>query len=183
MHWWMLRDLKKHSGQVALDLGCGSMRNRPYFQAPRYIGVDMDAERLAEGRRRYPGAEAHRVKVEEFRLEGGADIVACIQVLFNVGFDPAVTLQAVENAISLTRPGGCFIFTIAKENLRFESDIDSAVRLAFEQVEKVPFGRLDFVSRFALPIGFLASLSRTGWEPADPAQRRVYYYCSRRREE
>lgn len=180
MHRWMQRDLRHRRAEVAIDLGAGAMRNRPYIPAKRYVAVDIDPVRIEEGKTRFPDAEGYVGRIEDFDYPGGADIVLCIQVLLNKHFDPAATVPAINKGIALTRPGGCFLFTIGPRNAPAENEIDKIVQRNFASVEKVPFGRLDFISPYAAaPIGYLGSLVRSIWEPADPASRRVYYCCSR----
>lgn len=182
MYWWMRRDLSRHRGNVAIDLGAGSMRHRRYLRAPRYVAVEIDEARLSEGARRYPDAERHVCRIEDFRFDGGADIVVCMQVMLNHHFTPQSTLAAVANAIALTRPRGCLIFTIGYPNRPYEEEVDQMVSAAFAEVRKSPFGQMDIVSPLSLPLGFVCSLRRSGWEPRDPRRRRVYYHCAGRNE-
>jgi SAM-dependent methyltransferase len=182
MYWWMRRDLSRHRGSIAIDLGAGSMRHRRYLRAPRYVAVEIDEARLSKGAHRYPDAERHVCRIEDFMYEGGADIVVCMQVMLNHHFVPQATLAAVANAIALTRPRGCLIFTIGYPNRPYEEEVDEMVGANFQTVRKSPFGQMDVVSPLSLPLGFVCSLRRSGWEPRDPRRRRVYYYCADRNE-
>jgi hypothetical protein len=182
MYWWMRRDLSRHAGDIAIDLGAGSMRHRRYLRTERYIAVEIDEERLNKGSTRHPEAERHLCRIEDFKFPGGGDIVICMQVLLNHHFDPRATLDAVKNAILLTRRGGCFIFTIGHLNRPYEEEIDRLIANAFREVNKLPFGKLDIVSPLSLPVGYLCGLRRSGWEPKDSKRRRVYYHCVGRTE-
>ena len=42
---------------VGLDIGCADMPYRPLFKTKRYIGVDLDAQRLKEGLKKYSDVE------------------------------------------------------------------------------------------------------------------------------
>lgn len=176
----MVRDLAKIKAKRALDLGCGTMRNREFINTDTYIGVELDGERLAKGMENNPDAIGLHGNVVDFEYENGADIIICIQVLLNRYFDSKNTMNAVKNLVRLNRQNGHLIFTIGPKNLPYEAEIDAYLHRRYEHVKKIPFGKLAIMTRLSLPLGYMGSFFKSFWESKDPEKRCVYYYCSGR---
>ena len=179
---WLNRDLARSEGmEIGLDVGCGWMQNRPFFRTRRYIGMDLDAERLEKGQKDYPGAEAVKGRIGEAGLEIQGDCVVCVQVFNNQHFDPAQTFDGVRALVAMTRTGGMLVFNIAKRAFDAEADIDSHLGNTFETVDKDPYGALSGVS-----LGPLSPLVAAAMDIL-PALRRgagyqkIYYRCSGKR--
>lgn len=162
--------------ELGIDVGCGPMNNRPYFRSERYIGVDLDVERLVGGRRRFPEALAVAMRIEQDCGIAG-DFVLCVQMFVNRHFPAEQTLAAARALVQMTRPGGTLIFNIARRNLPWESDIDRLLQGTFDDVHKFRYGVLsgrDF-GPLATPIA-LATLALPVLRRGDQADK-VYYRC------
>ena len=81
--------------EFGIDVGCGPMDNRPYFRSTRYVGVDLDVDRLVTGRRRFPGALAVAMRIEQDCGVAG-DFVLCVQMFVNRHFPAEQTLEGVD---------------------------------------------------------------------------------------
>lgn len=167
--------------ELGIDVGCGPMDNRPYFRSTRYVGVDLDVDRLVTGRKRFPEALAVAMRIERDCGVAG-DFVLCVQMFVNRHFPAEQTLEAAEALVRMTRPGGTLIFNIARRNLPWEADIDRLLGGTFADVHKFRYGVLsgrDF-GPLAAPIA-LATLALPPLRSGDAADK-VYYRCRNRRE-
>ena len=166
--------------RVGVDVGCGPMRNRPYFETAGYVGLDLAAERLAAGRRRYPGTLAVAGRAEcDCGLRG--DVVLCVQMFVNKHFAVADTLDAARNLVAMTKPGGMLVFNISRRNFEYENAIDDLLARSFGEVKKVKYGALS-----APDLGLLSPLIAMAMLVLPPLRRgrgyqKIYYRCSNRR--
>lgn len=164
---------------LGVDVGCGPMRNRPFFATRDYVGLDLSAERLASGRRRYPGALAVAGRAErDCGLRG--DVVLCVQMFVNKHFAVEDTLAAARNLVDMTRSGGMLIFNISKRNFAYEDEIDSLLSRSFADVRKVKYGALS-----APDLGLLSPLIAFAMLLLPPLRRgrgyqKIYYRCRNR---
>lgn len=164
---------------VGVDVGCGPMRNRPYFETADYIGMDLAPERLAAGRRRFPGSLGVAGRAEtDCGLRG--DVVLCVQMFVNKQFAVADTLAAARNLVAMTRPGGLLIFNLSKRNFAYEGAIDQLLEESFGEVEKVKYGALS-----APDLGLLSPLIALAMLLLPPLRRgrgyqKIYYRCRNR---
>jgi SAM-dependent methyltransferase len=104
----LYRELVGAGPRRVLDVGCGNGRFLGLlrdFGAPewRLVGIDLDAQAVAECRSR--GFEAHVARVEDFEDAGGFDAVVMLQLLEHVEH-PGEVCRRVHR---LLRPGGCFV--------------------------------------------------------------------------
>lgn len=178
---FLARDMPASRGrELGIDVGCGPMRNRPFFETRRYLGYDIDVGRLVAGRRRFPGALAVAGRAEQ---DCGlrADVVLCVQMFVNYQFAIEDTPAAVRNLIGMTRPGGLLIFNISKRNFAYEGEIDTMLADAFGRVDKVRYGALS-----APDVGLLSPLVALAMLLLAPLRRgrgyqKIYYRCRDRR--
>jgi MoaA/NifB/PqqE/SkfB family radical SAM enzyme/SAM-dependent methyltransferase len=87
-----------------LDVGCGELRYVAELDRPevRYVGIDPDAERLAELARRFPRARTVRGPAEGIAAEAAFDAVLVLHA-WNHLVDPAAVAARLARAL---RPGG-----------------------------------------------------------------------------
>ncbi len=182
LYIWINRDLARSDGmEVGLDVGCGWMQNRPFFRTRRYIGMDLDAERLEKGKKDYPGVEAVEGRIGDDGLDIQGDCVLCVQVFNNQHFDPAQTFDGVRSLVDMTRSGGILVFNIARRAFDAEEEIDRHLGETFERVDKVPYGALSGINLG--PFSPLAAMAMN----VVPALRRgagyqkIYYRCNGKR--
>jgi hypothetical protein len=178
---FLARDMPASAGaEDGMDVGCGPMRNRPFFRSRRYIGVDIDAARLSAGRRRYQGSLAVASRVQD---DCGlrADFVLCVQMFVNKHFPVESTVDAARSLASMTNAGGTLIFNISRRNFGYEKDIDRLLAEAFGRVRKIKYGALS-----APDVGLLSPLIAFAMLLLPPLRKgrgyqKIYYRCTDRR--
>jgi trans-aconitate methyltransferase len=155
--WLFLwRDMRHSRGmESGIDAGCGRMENKHLFQTARYIGIDVDQDRLAEAKRQNPDAEIICAPIEEVRGVMG-DMVLCVQVMHNRYFQVDNTVAAVRALIAMVRPQGVLIFNFGRPSSPYEDEVDGLLRLAFATVSKRKYGALSANSTVLAPILALA---------------------------
>jgi len=82
--------------ESAVEVGCGAGHNFPLLRsggASRLTGLDISAEALRRAAERDPGAELHRVDVQEEGVPGVWDLVFCSLVLEHLPDDEAALSQ------------------------------------------------------------------------------------------
>ncbi len=168
--------------QIGLDVACGKMIFRPWFETRRYIGVDLDAGRIREGREKYPEAEGVVCAMEEMDPALRGDFVACIQAIgINSHFDPGNTLACVRKLAEATNEGGILIFNAGLPDGSSGEKIEALLRPHFASVEAVPYGA------FNAPIGRPAAYVMAQAMNVLPflrtvaGERRVLYTCTGRK--
>ena len=139
--WLFLwRDMRHSRGmESGIDAGCGRMENKHLFQTARYIGIDVDQDRLAEAKRQNPDAEIICAPIEEVRGVMG-DMVLCVQVMHNRYFQVDNTVAAVRALSAMVRPQGVLIFNFGRPSSPYEDEVDGLLRLAFATVSKRKYG-------------------------------------------
>ncbi len=179
--WLFLwRDMRRSRGmEIGIDAGCGRMENKPLFQTARYIGIDVDQERLAEAKRQNPDAEIIHAPIEEVRDVVG-DLVLCVQVMHNRYFQVENTVAAVRALIAMVRPHGVLIFNFGRPSFPYEDQVDGLLRPAFATVSKRKYGALSAKQTFLAPLlafaMFLVPALRKG-----RGYHKTYYVCRGRR--
>ena len=175
--WLFLwRDMRHSRGmESGIDAGCGRMENKHLFQTARYIGIDVDQDRLAEAKRQNPDAEIICAPIEEVRGVMG-DMVLCVQVMHNRFFKVENTVDAVTAMVNMVRPNGALIFNFGRPSFLYEAEVDEVLAPAFVSVKKRKYGALSanqtiFAPVLALAMFFIPAL-RKGRE-----FRKTYYLC------
>jgi SAM-dependent methyltransferase len=155
--WLFLwRDMWFSKGmEIGIDAGCGRMENKPLFQTSRYVGIDVDKDRLSEAHRRNPDAEVINAPIEDVGdLKG--DMVLCVQVMHNRFFKVENTLPAVSALVQMVRPNGALIFNFGRPSFPYESQIDGLLAPAFSSVKKRKYGALSASQTVLAPLLALA---------------------------
>jgi trans-aconitate methyltransferase len=139
--WLFLwRDMRLSQGmEIGIDAGCGRMENKYLFQTERYVGIDVDTDRLAEAHRQHPDAQVINSPIEDAGDVSG-DMVLCVQVMHNRFFKVENTLAAVSALVNMVRPNGALIFNFGRPSFRFEAEVDAILAPAFAQVKKRKYG-------------------------------------------
>ena len=154
--YFLMRDMRLSEGcEIGVDAGCGHMENKRWFRTQRYIGIDVDRERLAAAQSTHPDAESMCAKLEDVDGVTG-DIVLCVQVMNNRYFDVSNTLVATEALVRMVRPGGVLIFNISKRAFSFEEEIFALLKRSFELIKVEKYGALSAPSTVFSP--FIAGL-------------------------
>lgn len=177
---FLMFDMSDSRGfDVGIDVGCGPMLNRRFFETKRYVGVDLDADRLRQGQARYPEAEAVAGRVEEVSGVHG-DFVLSVQMFVNKHFDVDLTLRGVEGLVGMVNPGGTLIFNISKRNFAHEDEIDALLADSFRHVEKVKYGALS--ARDIGPLALPVALAMLVCPPLRRGRgfQKIYYRCTDR---
>ena len=177
----LARDMRLSEGrEIGIDVGCGLMQNRPMFRTKRYFAIDLDAERLATGRTKYPEAETLAARMEDVKDVVG-DVVLCVQTFVNSQFLAENTLTAAEALVRMTRRHGTLIFNISKRNMAYEDQIDTLLKGSFDTVTKVPYGVL--VGKTLGPLSPLVAFAALLLRPLRHGNSydRIYYRCEGRR--
>ena len=175
-----MRDMILSEGrEIGIDAGCGHLENKRWFRTMRYIGIDVDSERLATAKAKYPNAETLCAKLEETSDVTG-DFVLCVQVMNNRYFDVADTLAGIEALVRMVRPGGVLIFNISKRAFSFEGDIFALLKRSFDTIKVRKYGALSapstVFSPFIAGLMYLLPVLRKG-----RGYQKIYYVCQGRR--
>ena len=134
--------LASHGFGDGLDLACGDMSVKPFFQTTNYIGIDCDAARLELAALKHPDATAIVGKIEDNIVVG--DFVLCMQTIgFNRLFEESRTIQTVEKLIESVRPGGTLMFNIGRPCQIHRQEIESRLRASFNRVTARDYGALN----------------------------------------
>jgi len=171
----------KHSRgkETGVDVGCGEMGNYSLFQTQRYIGIDLDKNRLETGQKKYPETETICARMEEIGNVKG-DFILCVQVFNNVHFDTKKTIEMVDLLCSMLNKGGSLIFNIGSDSKNCEQAIDTLLSSKIKSIKKIRYGssfatqqRPSIVSLiFAKAMFYFPVLRDMG------GYHKIYYYCS-----
>ena len=142
LYRWVTNFLRGKEYEVALDLACGQMKFADIINAKRYVGVDIDAERLAKAAESKPRAEAIASSIEDLPPDLKGDLVLCLQCIgINDLFEAERGLEVVRKIIAATKPRGVLVFNIGRGCRAQYDDIHEAVRGAFESAQRIQYGR------------------------------------------
>ena len=175
--WLFLwRDMRLSKGmEIGIDAGCGHMENKHLFRTDRYVGIDVDTDRLAEAHRQHPDAQVINGPIEDVGEVSG-DMVLCVQVMHNRYFKVENTLAAVNALVNMVRPNGALIFNFGRPSFPYEADADTILAAAFASVKKRKYGALSANQTVFAPLLALAMF-------VVPALRKgrgihkIYYVC------
>mgnify|MGYP005848474673 CR=1 FL=1 len=126
---------------TVLDLACGRMNWRPAFQCSKYIGVDLDVERIRIGKERFPDSEGIVAEIPDDIKNIKADFVVCLETIgINNKFEKD-TLITVEALIQNTAANGSLLFNIGYDAACMHSEILECLIKKFTSVEYYEYGR------------------------------------------
>lgn len=174
---WLARDMQLSEGAaVGLDLACGPMRHKPHFLTDRYVGVDLNPERIERGLAKHPDAIGIVAGLEDIGEDATGDFVICIETIgINLRFDVDKIMLVMHKIVNAVRPDGTLIFNVGAD-ARFEREIDELLHASFKDVDKREYGAgHDRTST-------LISYSRAKlmqWFPClrHGSKRKAYYLC------
>jgi SAM-dependent methyltransferase len=141
-----VHDFLRKNGKydTALDLACGTMYFADLIQADKYVGVDLDAERLARGKADHPQAETVHCKIEDLPRDVSGNLVLCLQCVgVNKHFDNRQTLEVVDRILGSVRQGGDLVFNIGPRAAGCFDDIDARIQSAFAECRRYDYGRFN----------------------------------------
>lgn len=179
MHRWLSEDMATISGKVGLDVGAGALANRSLFRTEQYIAVEPNARSAERGRARYPNAEIHVCRIEDYEPDRPVDLAIACTVVGNKHFDFNAVMPTLERVHRWLAPGGVFLFDVGPRVISWEPQIDAFLARAFDRVEKRVYGRFDWTAPpvVTAPVGKLLSKHDEWNLPKDPSRRRLYYAC------
>jgi hypothetical protein len=158
------------------------MRHRAYLKTPKYIGVDLDGERIDRGMKKHPDAVGIVSSIEDFDHKVKGDVVLCIETIgINDWFEVDNTMLVIRKAVCAVEPDGTLIFNVGGGAVTgYESAIDNLLRDSFCSVDKREYGA--FHGRTSSLLSYsIAKLML--WFPAlrSGAAKKIYYLCRDRR--
>lgn len=138
------RFLREHQYETAVDLACGTMSFANLVRARNYIAVDLDLERLREGKAENPHAIIVHSRVEELPTDISGDLVLCLQCVgTNKHFDNQQAIKATEHIVAATRAGGDLVFNVGSGASGCFEEIDGRVKQAFVECRRFDYGRFN----------------------------------------
>lgn len=136
------RTLAARTFDTVLDVGCGEMRAADWVHCRRYVGVDLDRERLDRGVAGGGNREAVLSRLEDMPADLQGDLVLCLQMIgFNVHAPVEMSLAYVERLIAATRPGGMLIVNVGTASAVHAPAIEAALTAAFARTDAIRYGR------------------------------------------
>ena len=176
--WLFLwRDMRVSRGmEIGIDAGCGRMENKRLFQTSRYVGIDVDKDRLAAAQLRHPDAKVINAPIEDVGdLKG--DMVLCVQVMHNRFFRVENTLAVVNALVQMVRPNGALIFNFGRPSFPYERQVDGLLATAFTSVKKRKYGALSANQTVLAPLLAVAMFLIPVLRRDRVFTRRTYYVC------
>ena len=153
---WLWREMRISRGKaLGIDAGCGLMQNRMFFETEEYLGIDVDADRLAYNENCFPGVRMVCAEIEKASNYLGdlrGDVVLCVQVMHNRHFATDRTVPTIAAMCTMLRPGGTLIFNLGKRNMPFEAAADALLEKNFASVKKRPYGAFSANQTYLSPI-------------------------------
>ena len=159
LHLLLLEIFKGKNFKTLLDVGCGYMAFINRLKHERYIGIDIDANRIRSSLKKYPNAEGYVGDLFNLKTNMG-DSCLCLQVFNNKYFDNRKTLEAVNKLTDAVVNNGRLIFNIGNKSYEYASEIDLILRKNFKEVKAIKYGgtMLDFYCPIliSLLLGYLS---------------------------
>lgn len=139
LHLLLLEIFKGKNFKTLIDVGCGYMVFINRLKHERYIGIDVDANRIKSSLKKYPNAEGYVGDILNLRKNMG-DSCLCLQVFNNKYFDNSKTLLAVNKLADAVMSDGRLIFNIGKKSSKFAREIELILRKNFKEVKIIKYG-------------------------------------------
>ncbi len=139
LHLLLLEIFKGKNFKTLLDVGCGYMVFINRLKHERYIGIDVDANRIKSSLKKYPNAEGYVGDILNLGKNMG-DSCLCLQVFNNKYFDNSKTLEAVNKLTDAVKSDGRLIFNIGKDSSEFEREINLILHKNFKEVNIIRYG-------------------------------------------
>lgn len=197
---WLARDLKKLGDyKIFIDAACGDMNLISQIKTGKYIGFDIDNDRLKRALEKYPTAQGLVSSIENItqhpELFSVGDVVVCMQTLgINHKFDVSKLELAINNLILLTSNSGTLIINIRWPNREYSESylkIRKFLHSNFYQIEEKNYGTLESLplSKTNLFSKYLISIPLTLTLFFFPILRKIniyqkpstYFVCSQKR--
>jgi hypothetical protein len=139
-----LRKGKSKDYDTAVDLACGAMYFGGLISAKHYVGVDLDLERLEQGKAEHPHARIIHSKIEDLPPDLSGDLVLCLQCVgVNKHFDSRQALEVTDKILAATRPRGDLVFNVGPGVFASFREIDNRVRQSFADFRRYDYGRFN----------------------------------------
>lgn len=154
------RDLKSYSDvDRAADIASSHFKNAPGFNADHYVGVDIDLERLRDGRAEINDTRSHsavRADIRETNFRPQSfDLIASTHTIHH--FSSEEHIPFLETLIEYLSTGGNLFIEFQPGD--FNKEIESLLRANFESVDIVKYSNP--ISR-----AFNAVREQTNWLPS-----------------
>ena len=183
LYRWVNEFLQQHDYNIALDLGCGDMAFADSIRTKRYIGLDLDAERLARAAQQHPRAEAVCAPIEEIPADLRGDLVLCLQCIgINHLFESDRCLEVVHKIIAATEVGGSLVFNIGPGCRSKFDEIHEGVYAAFNNPRRISYGRF-WQERLPSRASRLANLMHAVPLLARSSRPMHLYFCEAKKDE
>jgi hypothetical protein len=142
---WLWMDklyTKSVNYNIGLDVACGSMDMRKYFKTKKYIGIDLDEERINIGVKNNPGVQGIVKSIELMDENDKGDFVTCLQTIgINKHFNTEYTILCVSKLIQATNVDGMLIFNIGPFSYRYFDTIYTMLLTYYSNIEVRKYGR------------------------------------------
>jgi len=106
----LAKDLSRERGKIGVDAASAHMKYRRFFKTQRYIGIDIDRERLITGLQRHPEDTGILANLAEYRGPGNSvDLLVSSNTLHFMSDEDC--MAAVMNFVFMVKPDGRLIIT------------------------------------------------------------------------
>lgn len=130
--------------QHCIDFACGTMSFLDRIETPpmNYTGVEVLQDRIDEGLRKNPNANAICGRIQDAEISKRGDLVVCHETVgINSWFEANETIEVVEKLINSTAEGGTLSFNIGPYSKKYYKTVKSMLQENFEDVEINVYGR------------------------------------------
>jgi hypothetical protein len=148
---YVKKDLPKIKGKLGIDLAGGSMRTKRFFSTEKYISVDIDQNKLDDGKKNNADAEAINCKIQDFMKsykQYKPELLVCLQTFgINTIFQHEETIDVVKMMYNFLKKGGSMIFNAGEYSLdlyTLEKELTPFLKKKFKKVDKKFYG--DWIS-------------------------------------
>jgi hypothetical protein len=144
---YVKKDLPKIRGKLGVDLAGGNMGTKRFFSTKKYISVDINQNKLDEGKKNNPDAVAINSKIQDYMKnyqEEKPELLVCLQTFgINTIFQNEETLDVVKMMYNFLKPGGSMIFNAGEFSLnlnKFEQELTPYLKSKFKKVDRKFYG-------------------------------------------
>lgn len=118
---WLIKSLKRSSGNELLDIACGTGGHVAYLKKHyKVVGLDNSAPMIKEARKKNPGARFEIGDMKSFRLGREFDAVVCLFSAIGYLKNHRELERALKTMASHLKPGGVLIIEPFIEPKKFK---------------------------------------------------------------